>query len=409
MEGVESAAPAAVQPGQPETPAAPADATSTSATAPAAPVAPPSQADSKADQHLAQGTTAATSSNPITSSTTHDAVQGPATESSLPSSAQSVTDSGPATGKEQTSVESASSAAPVGNDPTMMMEVDSAIPAEEIKAEEKPEVDATASTLPALPETAKEPEPSAESSQTSVSAQHTLAPAIVIEGESKPEAGSEADASKLPPTSNHFDSVSDKEATTVAPAPAPPTVRYVPQFKFTTFAPLVPLPIRNVTSNFLKTEKNYVLKDLALKQKRRKRKAVEEEETKEGESKESSNGESPESKENGEATLAAKKKKQDEMAAIRKGIFADEEDEEDEANEDGDNGEKSEDDGDFTSDSDSEHSVINETDENGETKSVSLSWLYDEASFISFLDGSWSRFSMPMELTLPIFCYPIVK
>ncbi|GJJ75622.1 actin-related protein 8 [Entomortierella parvispora] len=375
MEGVESTAPAVLQSVQPEAPVAPAEAVSTSAPETTAPVAPPSQPETKTDQHPPQGTTDATLSNPMAPSATHDAVQDPVTESALPSSVQAVVDSTAAAEKEQTPVENASSTAPPADDSTMMMDVDSTIPTNEIKAE-KAEANAVASQ-PIAPETAKASEPSTESSQASASA-HTLAPAIVIEGESKTEAGSEADGSKLPPTSNSFDSVEDKEATPVAPAPAAPAIRYVPQFKFTTFAPLVPLPIRNVTSNFLKTEKNFVLKDLASKQKRRKRKAVGDEEVKEGESpskdgdsKENSNSESPESKDNGEEAVAAKKKKQDEMEAIRKGIFADEEEEEEE-NEDQDRGDKeNEDDSEFTSDSDSEHSVINETDENGETKSSS--------------------------------------
>ncbi|KAK3817305.1 MAG: hypothetical protein J3Q66DRAFT_282815 [Benniella sp.] len=52
--------------------------------------------------------------------------------------------------------------------------------------------------------------------------------------------------------------------TTAPVAPPPQPVRaYIPQFKFTTFTPMTPLPTRNVTSNFLKTEKNYVLKNIA--------------------------------------------------------------------------------------------------------------------------------------------------
>ncbi|KAG0242807.1 actin-like protein arp8 [Actinomortierella wolfii] len=54
------------------------------------------------------------------------------------------------------------------------------------------------------------------------------------------------------------------EAPAPAPAPSGPApVPYTPQFRFTTFSSVAPLPTRNVTSNYLKSERNYVLRDRA--------------------------------------------------------------------------------------------------------------------------------------------------
>lgn len=173
-----------------------------------------------------------------------------------------------------------------------------------------------------------------------------------------------------------------------APPGPPPKPVYVPQFKFTTFAPMTPIPVRNITNTFQKTDKNYVLKELAAgKQKRRKRKAEQAdgeasgEANPEGEAQENgtgaAEGESPAVE---EESGILKRKRGDEFLAIRKGIFADEDDVEEEADkEDQENGENEakdanedeESDG-SSSDSDSEESVMNEMDENGETRSVSF-------------------------------------
>lgn len=164
---------------------------------------------------------------------------------------------------------------------------------------------------------------------------------------------------------------------------APPKPVYVPQFKFTTFAPMTPIPVRNITNTFQKTDKNYVLKELAAgKQRRRKRKAEQAsdesgEANPEGEAQEDG-GDGDSSTAGGESGIL-KRKRADEFLAIRKGIFADEDDNEEEDKEDQENEEngpkdanEDEDEDDFSSDSDSEESVMNEMDENGETRSVSL-------------------------------------
>lgn len=168
----------------------------------------------------------------------------------------------------------------------------------------------------------------------------------------------------------------------VPPGPPPKPV-YVPQFKFTTFAPMTPIPVRNITNTFQKTDKNYVLKELAAgKQRRRKRKAEQAsdesgEANPEGEAQE--NGGDGESSTAGGESDILKRKRGDDFSAIRKGIFADEDDNEDEDKEDQENEEngpndanEDDDEDDFSSDSDSEESVMNEMDENGETRSVSL-------------------------------------
>lgn len=161
-------------------------------------------------------------------------------------------------------------------------------------------------------------------------------------------------------------------------SPAPPVRTYTPQFKFTTFTAMAPLPTRNVTSNFLKTDKNYVLKDMSERQRRRKRKAGDQDSTAglamadeaEAEVQDKENSESAEGADEGSALLL-KKKRNDELSAIRKGIFADDDlDLEDETTPKKDQDE--DDEGLYSSESDSEASVVNEMDENGETKSASL-------------------------------------
>ncbi|KAG0209940.1 actin-like protein arp8 [Mortierella sp. GBA30] len=155
----------------------------------------------------------------------------------------------------------------------------------------------------------------------------------------------------------------------------PPVRNYVPQFKFTTFSAMVPLPTRNVTSNFLKTDKNFVLKDMAAKRRRRKRKVDDNGPATEGGAENDAEDEDKEETENGneEDALLPKKKRNNELSAIRRGIFADDENE-NEDEEDSTLGRKEEEDEDqeeYTSESDSEESVANEMDENGETKASS--------------------------------------
>lgn len=168
-----------------------------------------------------------------------------------------------------------------------------------------------------------------------------------------------------------------------APPGPPPKPVYVPQFKFTTFAPMTPIPVRNITNTFQKTDKNYVLKELAAgKQRRRKRKAEQasdesgEANLEGGVQENGADGES--STTGGGESEILKRKRGDEFSTIRKGIFADEDDNEEEDKEDQENEEnglkdanEDDDEDEFSSDSDSEESVINEMDENGETRSVS--------------------------------------
>ncbi|KAF9110088.1 actin-like protein arp8 [Mortierella sp. AM989] len=162
-------------------------------------------------------------------------------------------------------------------------------------------------------------------------------------------------------------------ATTSTAIPPHLLRNYIPQFKFTTFTAMTPLPTRNVTSNFLRTEKNFVLKEMATKKNRRKRK-VEDNTTKE-ESKGTEGEAESEEKEKDDESVALKKAKSDEFSAIRRGIFAEDDEEENDRtdNEDDGNNQKrvDEDEYGFSSDSDSEASVVNETDENGEAKSSS--------------------------------------
>ncbi|KAF9959697.1 hypothetical protein BGZ70_008776, partial [Mortierella alpina] len=158
-------------------------------------------------------------------------------------------------------------------------------------------------------------------------------------------------------------------------SPAPPIRTYIPQFKFTTFTAMAPLPTRNVTSNFLKTDKNYVLKDMSERQRRRKRKAGDHDdaaglavtEMTEAEAQDKKNSQNAEGGDGGNELLS-KKKRDDDFSAIRKGIFADDGlDLEDDSTPKKDQDEDEE--GVYSSDSDSEASVVNEMDENGETKS----------------------------------------
>lgn len=133
-----------------------------------------------------------------------------------------------------------------------------------------------------------------------------------------------------------------------------PAVRtYTPQFKFTTFAPMVTLPTRNILSNFLKTDKNYVLKDIAAagdKKKSKKRKTGEEGGGVVGE-------EDDKADVDGEESEAKKNKLEGEEG-------------EDDGGEDAGSGD--DDSSDSDSDSDSEGSVIDEMDEDAEAKEVKI-------------------------------------
>ncbi|KAF9199589.1 actin-like protein arp8 [Haplosporangium sp. Z 27] len=178
------------------------------------------------------------------------------------------------------------------------------------------------------------------------------------------------------PSAQAPESTATSSSSAAANATIPPQLSrsYVPQFKYTTFAPMTPLPTRNVTSNFLRTEKNFVLKELATKRRRRKRK-VDENEVLEEEGKEAGEEAEDAEKVKEDESVAVKKAKNDEFSAIRRGIFADEDDEDKDRSEieDGNDIQKreDEDEDDYSSDSDSEASIVNEMDENGETKSSS--------------------------------------
>ncbi|KAI1313897.1 actin-like protein arp8 [Mortierella claussenii] len=201
----------------------------------------------------------------------------------------------------------------------------------------------------------------------------------------KVDASANADAStaNAAPTTETSESkeAADTTATAESALPPPPPVRsYIPQFKFTTFAAMTQLPTRNVTSGFLRTEKNFVLKDVSKRQKRRKRKSGEEMTRQEGDQEGAAKAEDmvegegdAKAQQNG---LRLKRKKSDEFSAIRKGIFAEDDDKQDEdeneEEKDADRRKQVDDEDElYSSDSDSEESIVNETDENGETKSSS--------------------------------------
>jgi len=299
-----------------------------------------------------------------------------------------------------------------------MMDIDSTAPAEGSKAEEKDiqensanEVAETNGSRSDVPEQTKEPdamkEPSSSSAESESTSGKSANPAIEVGlVEAKHEQSTTMDqqtSSDNQQASNNGDKTDHPVAiatskedvqpkpegtgsgtlavpvsykrTTAPVAPPPQPVRaYIPQFKFTTFTPMTPLPTRNVTSNFLKTEKNYVLKNIA-RRRRRKRKA-EEDIAQEEDNTTESKGEDEEQKDVANGTL--KRKRNDEFSALRRGIFADEEEDEDEdednekdGNVEDDNRKEEEDEYEDSSDSDSEKSVVNEMDENGEAKSVS--------------------------------------
>jgi hypothetical protein len=228
-------------------------------------------------------------------------------------------------------------------------------------------------------ESVPEKVPAADASSSSTAPTHTA-----TEG----EAAGPSTTGEQPETSAAAESQTEPEA---LPG-LPPKPVYVPQFKFTTFAPMTPIPVRNITTTFQKTDKNYVLKELAAgKQRRRKRKAEQAdgeasgEAKPEGEAQENGSGAAEgESPAVGGESGILKRKRGDEFLAIRRGIFADEEENENEEEadkenqENGENGTKDanedEESDEFSSDSDSEESVMNEMDENGETRSVSFLW-----------------------------------
>ncbi|KAI8603230.1 hypothetical protein EDD21DRAFT_302599 [Dissophora ornata] len=92
------------------------------------------------------------------------------------------------------------------------------------------------------------------------------------DGQPATAADSSANERPSPEAAEARSASSTMEAAPRLPPPAPAR-SYAPQFKFTTFAAMTAVPTRNVTSNFLKTEKNFVLKEMATKHRRRKRKA----------------------------------------------------------------------------------------------------------------------------------------
>ncbi|KAF9277357.1 actin-like protein arp8 [Mortierella alpina] len=240
--------------------------------------------------------------------------------------------------------------------------------------------DARSPSRPAVIQPAA-PDSSATSAATVATQVHPASGSAEAERTSTADIEKKVTTAPAPPTDAVEMAASTAEVSQAAnpeSSPAPPIRTYTPQFKFTTFTAMAPLPTRNVTSNFLKTDKNYVLKDMSERQRRRKRKAGDQDSTAglamadeaEAEVQDKENSESAEGADEGSALLL-KKKRNDELSAIRKGIFADDDlDLEDETMSKKDQDE--DDEGLYSSESDSEASVVNEMDENGETKSASL-------------------------------------
>ncbi|KAG0275916.1 actin-like protein arp8 [Linnemannia exigua] len=241
-----------------------------------------------------------------------------------------------------------------------------------------------AGTEPALTTTAT----TSDTAKLEVNGESASEAALVTESTSTPAptmAAAAGESSDLAATGSHpetgISAAPNSQTEPDIPAGPPPKPVYVPQFKFTTFAPMTPIPVRNITNTFQKTDKNYVLKELAAgKQRRRKRRAEQaDDEADDAKLEDEVEGEGQENGATADGGAgesgSLKRKRGDEFSAIRKGIFADEDedDEDKETRENGDTGAKDanddDDDDEFSSDSDSEESVMNEMDENGEAKS----------------------------------------
>lgn len=239
-----------------------------------------------------------------------------------------------------------------------------AVKVEEINTDPQPTEDKEAPTedTKPVPEVATEVE---ESTDTLASATPAPVPSIVVADTDAQEVTSIDTTKELTETASGetpMDTTTDnKPATTettdtteATATDAIPAVRtYTPQFKFTTFAPMITLPTRNILSNFLKSDKNYVLKDIAAagdKKKSKKRKTGEEGGGVVGE-------EDDKADVDGEESEAKKNKLEGEEG-------------EDDGGEDAGSGD--DDSSDSDSDSDSEGSVIDEMDEDAEAKEVKI-------------------------------------
>ncbi|KAG0380447.1 actin-like protein arp8 [Mortierella sp. AD032] len=317
-------------------------------------------------------------------------VAAPVEDQKREDSAMDVDTDHPAAAASTTAVDSGEQDHPMDSQPTEEMSSDSA------------QVATSSDGADTISQSTSDQGKGSEAGESALTTTTTTAETTKLEnnGESAPEAAldtessataaptnsaAEGESSDLSATGAHPETstgaATDSQAEPDAPAGPPPKPVYVPQFKFTTFAPMTPIPVRNITNTFQKTDKNYVLKELAAGKQRRRKRKVEQADGEADDAKLEGEGEG-EGQENGAAadggageSGSLKRKRGDEFSAIRKGIFAeeDEEDEDKETQENEDTGAKdtNEDDEDdeFSSDSDSEESVMNEMDENGETKS----------------------------------------
>ncbi|KAG0291215.1 actin-like protein arp8 [Dissophora globulifera] len=329
--------------------------------------------------------------------------------SSMPSELSKATD---ASTTRTTAVGERGGGSAVVRNGSMMMDVDATTPAGNVKSEASSSTlshdlgsNGVASEAPqdtkegsavdqSLTTKASSTEASSATEPTAASASSHNAADTIASNTDQPTVASNSSiaqpASDIKPTlTAAADTPSTTEATQPQQPPATPARTYVPQFKFTTFSAMTVLPTRNVTSNFLKTEKNFVLKDLSAKPRRRKRKVGEDttktEDNQGGEGKEGDAGGEGMEKEKvegeeeyGVRNGVMKKTRSDEFSSIRRGAEDNDDDDDDNNStgqdkdeEEGMGADHKEDEDDDSSDSDSEVSVVNETDENGEAKSSS--------------------------------------
>ncbi|KAF9427682.1 actin-like protein arp8 [Podila epigama] len=152
---------------------------------------------------------------------------------------------------------------------------------------------------------------------------------------------------------------SPKDATAHTPAPSSAARAYTPQFKFTTFSPMVTLPTRNILSNYVKSEKNFVLKDIAAagdKTRRNKKRKTANEQPQQGSQQGDQEGWTEEGAQGGDSDK-------------RKLAQGNQEDQgESQTSNRSNGGEDDNESSDSSSDSDSEESVIDEMDEDAEVK-----------------------------------------
>ncbi|KAG0327755.1 hypothetical protein BG004_002699, partial [Podila humilis] len=200
-------------------------------------------------------------------------------------------------------------------------------------------------------ETSKEITEDKPTSEDTIPATNSTDPDI-----KQPMESSETPATSATPVIT--DTTETTTITTTTTEAMPATRTYTPQFKFTTFAPMVTLPTRNILSNFLKSEKNYVLRDIAAagdkKKYNKKRKAITDSNSNNNNNSSSSN----ENERDGESDTKKNRLERDEGERV----------EEEDQGTPADNGSGDDDSSDSSSDSDSEGSVIDEMDEDAEAK-----------------------------------------